>query len=508
MLPPKPPNSIYLRPPKRRSPLQRIGRAASAKLINFGRWCANPYRIYKIAFTIFCIVGYLYQTGEVLWGFLTYETSVYTVTQLPDTANLPSVSYCIPSYFSQQKLLEIYGDELKAELDAAEAKVKKKANATVKAERQARDEVFRRYQKLSISNMTVHELLNRTTRLEDRNVSCMLYSPPEMLRLNETETMKVEKEGMACDSIMPVVESINSGGKCFTYFSQVGHATNEEMKVRVLKRAFVVMVEVVKKEYEDVFLDVEDDLACFQVHKPNQLPLAGCTHKIEPGYIFNAFVTRKKALLMTAPFRTDCRHYFNSSDFGANSQVACQLACRVAVYERRCGCLPRSFRAWRGNTPPDIAFCAGADDCRRRPADWRQCEAACKTNCVDRHYQARISKQRYPSDARLDGTADTQEFARLMSLRFTKTIIRFYQESLSDVTFEHRPAMTLVTLVCSLGGLGGIWLGISVLTVSNWLISSPKSPLSATKRRRRPPLSMIRGSAPTASLANSFRHRL
>ena len=58
---------------------------------------------------------------------------------------------------------------------------------------------------------------------------------------------------------------------------------------------------------------------------------------------------------------------------------------------------------------------------------------------------------------------------RLLNLRNTAATINIWSNYLSDVTYVHTPAMSLIQLVCYLGGLAGLWLGVSVMTVSGWL---------------------------------------
>ncbi|OTF69239.1 hypothetical protein BLA29_010190, partial [Euroglyphus maynei] len=61
------------------------------------------------------------------------------------------------------------------------------------------------------------------------------------------------------------------------------------------------------------------------------------------------------------------------------------------------------------------------------------------------------------------------ERIRLKRLRQSAATISIWSNYLSDITYVHTPAMSLIQLICYLGGLAGLWLGVSVMTVSGWL---------------------------------------
>jgi hypothetical protein len=43
--------------------------------------------------------------------------------------------------------------------------------------------------------------------------------------------------------------------------------------------------------------------------------------------------------------------------------------------------------------------------------------------------------------------------------------------------YRHSPAITFIQLVCDFGGLGGLWLGFSVITITTAIISLISKPL-------------------------------
>lgn len=74
----------------------------------------------------------------------------------------------------------------------------------------------------------------------------------------------------------------------------------------------------------------------------------------------------------------------------------------------------------------------------------------------------------YPSDEHIKQATGVERI-RLKRLRQNAATISIWSNYLSDITYVHTPAMSLIQLICYLGGLAGLWLGVSVMTVSGWL---------------------------------------
>lgn len=90
------------------------------------------------------------------------------------------------------------------------------------------------------------------------------------------------------------------------------------------------------------------------------------------------------------------------------------------------------------------------------------------THAPHRHYHLHVESRVYPSDEHIRQAAGVER-ARLERLRQSAATISIWSNYLSDITYVHTPAMSLIQLICYLGGLAGLWLGVSVMTVSGWL---------------------------------------
>lgn len=87
-----------------------------------------------------------------------------------------------------------------------------------------------------------------------------------------------------------------------------------------------------------------------------------------------------------------------------------------------------------------------------------------------RHYHLHVESRVYPSDEHIRQSTGVERL-RLEKLRQSAATISIWSNYLSDITYVHTPAMSLIQLICYLGGLAGLWLGVSVMTVSGWIAS-------------------------------------
>ncbi|CAG2111885.1 unnamed protein product, partial [Medioppia subpectinata] len=153
---------------------------------------------------------------------------------------------------------------------------------------------------------------------------------------------------------------------------------------------------------------------CIQVHPPFKIPSEACLHSINPGVSYDVVITKTKAILQPPPYQTDCYWICLQQELSNN------------------------------------------------------CYDKCRPDCIDRHYHIEVENRAYPSDQQISRAISSDQ-ERLLNMRQNAATINIWSNYLSDVTYVHTPAMSLIQLVCYLGGLAGLWLGVSVMTVSGWL---------------------------------------
>jgi hypothetical protein len=75
--------------------------------------------IFKITIVFLSFAGFLYQATDICTHYFSYRTVVYTNTEQESIVDLPSVTFCLPTYFSKQTLISLYGPHITRSMDEA-----------------------------------------------------------------------------------------------------------------------------------------------------------------------------------------------------------------------------------------------------------------------------------------------------------------------------------------------------------------------------------------------------
>lgn len=128
-------------------------------------------------------------------------------------------------------------------------------------------------------------------------------------------------------------------------------------------------------------------------------------------------------------------------------------------YRARCKCLPMSGFLYRKSllTPEDF-FCSNRNKCQYK--NYRQnCTLKCNEDC----------------------TVEQYEFDKFVDIPFyahgNLTGIQIMRRPKMDTVIRHSPDKTAIDLICDFGGLGGLWLGFSVISITTSIIQLMAKPL-------------------------------
>lgn len=72
---------------------------------------------FKIAIVLISFAGFLYQATDICAHYFSYRTVVYTNTEQDSLVDLPSITFCLPTYFTKKSLEELYEPYIKRNVD-------------------------------------------------------------------------------------------------------------------------------------------------------------------------------------------------------------------------------------------------------------------------------------------------------------------------------------------------------------------------------------------------------
>ena len=225
------------------------------------------------------------------------------------------------------------------------------------------------------------------------------------------------------------------------------------------------------------------------MHSPNTIPQNWDTFmELETRWYYEIRYNRWKTILLEQPYKTGCINYDMYTTSGYRLRSDCVHHCITKHLDTTCmncdrslnksecdPCFIRSDFLWRVETAkvhqdvnremcPDITEdeVTQRDICLLEHKDKiiHSCDAQCPQECHNRYYNFAIfSKDRLSSELKDSESPWDIE---------TKIFIGHNQ--LPDQTTQHIEEMTFVTFAGNLGGLFGIWMGLSAFAILHYIL--------------------------------------
>ena len=412
-----------------------------------------------VAFLI-CMIGFLYQISQLMSIYLSGKTSVDNRVERLKHSELPAITVCLPTFVSMGKFVEhllkhstnetlrqLYEDYHNFETQETNDQTEEKHLIIF------RNLTHSIFLDLNVSLLNIFENIGHTLNLT------VHYS----IALNEQD----EVINLTFPHIYESVVPFSDPRKCFTFFS--GFDPNYRNKKFEVISLFLIITHD-KRAFPISLYNTQD----FHIilHSPNTLPdyrrdETFRSLKIGKTYAISYSVNHIQRL--PDPYLTDC-HNYDLDDLGQNDMRSdCIQKCVdnnlfEMFPEFKCISTYFNFKLIRKENLRNLSkyhFCnyKKIDQAHLQEFYKQQikletvCKTRCRNNCQDTFYDFTI------------GCIRSWSFAQNNSV-----VLTLQHSPLPDRIIIHRPVMSWIELVSNFGGLLGMWLGLSIAFLLDYLI--------------------------------------
>ncbi|XP_015924700.2 uncharacterized protein [Parasteatoda tepidariorum] len=426
-----------------------------------------PRKLFRIVVFSLFLIAFMYQCVRFLNYVLEYPTILNIDIASPDTYIAPAYTWCNNQKFSRKKYCEKYPDhcmEINEEFCKENVHYCKNANIKVK-----------------------NEYLQNKTEIGDiyhlvHNIEDTLY-----ILLSTTEAPQ-----LSIDLLLRLrsLENLLDFSICFNANSAVN---SQEMPL-VYKRL----------EYHKAFFRVdhkfkidchEDDIfdpnilpgILFEVHSPFEAVNPFLTgYFLQPGRHYKITIHLKEEKLLPSPYKTDCIDYdnkwLNNGKSGPRSQEMCRQKCIVDFISHCFNCTHLFFTYpsdKRDLCPPgmkNMNITINDENCYEMYQQIEVCIMTCKEECLKVSFSTEV-KEMYLSRNKPDNNSTSNS-------RFIYLDVDINDKEITR--FEFSPKYQNVEAFSYIGGFIGIWLGVSLVQVADFLESIFLIIRYFLKKNRRP----------------------
>jgi len=309
------------------------------------------------------------------------------------------------------------------------------------------------YEEKIKDQLTVLELMDDWGN--DIGVGCTVYSHPIIDNPKSIEQ---------CDQISPLIETINYKFRCYTFLSQlnIGNSSKSLFTTTVfrsqndLESYNEYMVSMSMQTNTSRPLDPFDDSfnARVTIHPSQMIKFPGFYPskrlKDNWGRHYDLSFSKTVSHLLESPYETNCKHYDWRSDI--QSYDMCLSICILNTYRDLCHCLPRLGLMYSTKyLKRDDKFCPTDNKCKTLHIR-EDCAKSCKPDCLQEQY-----------------TTEIMVNAPWLEVK-DASAIRVGRMPIPDNVYRHSASVSWVQLVSDIGGLGGLWLGLSVIAVTKAIV--------------------------------------
>ncbi|XP_070570506.1 low-density lipoprotein receptor-related protein 2-like isoform X2 [Ptychodera flava] len=273
-------------------------------------------------------------------------------------------------------------------------------------------------------------------------------------------------------------------GNCFTF----NHVLNGT-KVRVSRRAganngLKLTLFTQQDEYISIFGQSSGVRVTLHPHSNQPFPEDdGIT--IQPGTVTSVALKEGLIKRLEPPYGECSEGHsadfnFSSSEGWAYTQVSCQHSCVRRHMLELCGCIDTHTATYSDDGPKCMIQNKKQEICRQlmyylHHRNKLPCE--CRTPCLETWYGKTISQSYWPSTKYLNSLLrvlhslnnETKKITNSELARRNLARLEIYFEELNYESVEEKPAYIFENLIGDIGGSLGLYIGLSLITVAEFL---------------------------------------
>ncbi|GFS43698.1 amiloride-sensitive sodium channel subunit beta [Nephila pilipes] len=193
---------------------------------------------------------------------------------------------------------------------------------------------------------------------------------------------------------------------------------------------------------------------------------------IIPGYETNILLRQTLIKRLPAPYKDQCVFYSSTSQFG-KSQALCMQACVQEYNFAKCGCIEPQFLTVSDrrlcNVTNSTDVCCLDSVLNHLAVYGTDCE--CPLPCISTYFNELVTKSIWPSKASFyKGKTNVTE-KDLKHYRASHAKINIFFTTLGRTVYEQTPMFHESEIFSHLGGEFGLWLGLSLVALFEFLES-------------------------------------
>ena len=414
------------------------------KLCKYFKDNINIRLTFQMICFIFCTLCFVYQSQELVTTYLSGETIVETRVERFRYSKIPAITVCLPTLVAVNKIAENYLKNSTNPEDQTLYQEIKESGSTIS------EETYNKTKMFDIFRVPLSDLFEKVS-LDDLYVE-PLYTYSRVF----TEQGKVESlpKSFQYHSILP----LSDPHKCYTLFSDYDpNFANVTFEIKGMELRLGVNTMSVPKLL--VFNKQDSHIA---VHSSNILPEFLKENIFLPlmmGKINFVTYSESKSILLPPPYLTNCKNYDLKRE-GMRSDCINICVYRKIREELKIQCIftngnYRLVSQHISKTFPSTFLCNSTslvnqtENVDKQVKFESDCQSQCPQNCLETYYNYEVLIRR-------NKHATTGE-------RKNEFAIDLQHNRLLDMVIEHRPIMDWITMISNIGGLSGMWLGLSVV---------------------------------------------